>query len=228
MPKPEVQSKRPYMASRERHLALLDVAAGIVGRSGWSALTMKGLATEAGVSRQLVYDHFEDGAELLLSTIRHLFEGSQRATAELLRSSTGDVSSTIREAYRIFLDMPAAQRRALRAISGGFFPDQPEMREAIALMRERIFALWVPFARRQTGLAERELRPLVWMLSAAAWGLADLVEEGTLRREDASEMLARLVEGAMAHGKAPAGPGKAAASLRPRKRSLVRRGRSHG
>ena len=228
MPKPAIQRKRAYMASRERHLALLDVAAGIVGRSGWSALTMNGLATEAGVSRQLVYDHFEDGAELLLSTIQHLFEASHRATAELLRSSTGDVSSTIREAYRIFLDMPAAQRRALRAISGGLFPDQPEMREAIDLMRERIFALWVPFARRQTGLAERELRPLVWMLTAASWGLADLVEEGTLGREDAREMLARLVERAMARGRAPARPGKAAASLRPRKRSQAGRGGSHG
>ena len=45
---------------------------------------------------------------------------------------------------------------------------------------------------------------------------ADLVEEGTLGREDAREMLARLVERAMARGKAPARPGKAAASLRPR------------
>ena len=113
MPKTATAKKLPYMASHERHRALLDVAAEIVGRGGWSALTMKGLAAQAGVSRQLVYDHFEDGAGLLLSTIEHLSQESYRATAKVLESSSGDVSSTIRGAYRIFLEMPGAQRRAL-------------------------------------------------------------------------------------------------------------------
>jgi AcrR family transcriptional regulator len=218
MPKAAAEKKRPYMASHQRRRALLDVATRIVGRSGWSGLTMKGLATDAGVSRQLVYDHFEDGAGLLLSTIKHLFEGSHRATAEVLQSSTGDVSSTIREAYRIFLEMPAAQRRALRAISGDFAPDRPETRKAIALMREQIFALWLPYARRQMGLAEHELRPLVWMLTSASWGLADLVDDGTVSKEQATEMLAHFVEQTMVRGRPPGRRRKAAASPGPRKR----------
>jgi AcrR family transcriptional regulator len=224
MPKARASKKRPYMTSHQRRRALLDVATEIVGRSGWSALTMKGLAAEAGVSRQLVYDHFEDGSGLLLSTLEHLFQESHRATAEVLQSSTGDVSSTIRQAYRIFLDMPGNRRRALRAISGDFAPDQPETREAISVMREQIFALWVPFARRQTGLAERELRPLVWMLNAAAWGLADLVDEGTVSRERATEMLVHFVEQAMVRRRAPGRRRKAATSARLRKRSPARKG----
>jgi AcrR family transcriptional regulator len=217
MPKAEAEKKRPYMASHQRRRALLDVATEIVGRSGWNALTMKGLAAEAGVSRQLVYDHFEDGGGLLLSTIQHLFEESYRATAEVLQARSDDVSSTIRAAYRIFLEMPAAQRRALRAISGDFVPDRPETRKAIRLMREQILALWVPYARRQTGLAERELRPLVWMLNAASWGLADLVDDGTVSKERATEMLAQFVEGAVARSRSTGRRRKAAASPRSRK-----------
>jgi AcrR family transcriptional regulator len=224
MPKVAAEKKRPYMASHQRRRALLDVATEIVGRSGWSALTMKGLAMDAGVSRQLVYDHFEDGAGLLLSTIRHLFEGSYQATREVLRLETDDVSSTVLEAYRIFLEMPAAQRRALRALSGGFVPDRPETRKAIALMREQIFALWIPYGQRQTGLPERELRPRVWMLNAAAWGLADLVDDGTVSEEEAAEMLAQLVEQVLARGRAPGRRRKAAASPRPRKRKSSRKG----
>jgi len=227
MPKSAAEKKRPYMASHQRHRALLEVATEIVGRSGWSALTMKGLAADAGVSRQLVYDHFEDGAGLLLSTIKHLFEGAQRATAEVLQSGAGDVSSTIREAYRIFLEMPAAQRRALRAISGDFAPDRPETRKAIALMREQIFALWLPYARRQTGLAEHELRPLVWMLTSASWGLADLVDDGTVSKEQATEILAHFVEQTMVRGQPPGRRRKAAASPRSRKRKYARRGDPH-
>jgi AcrR family transcriptional regulator len=79
------------MASRQRRRAPLDVATEMVGRSGWSALTMTGLAKEVGVSRQLVYDHFEDGTGLLLSTIRHLFEGAMvhgRASERIPQRST--------------------------------------------------------------------------------------------------------------------------------------------
>ena len=224
MPKAEARKTRPYMASHQRRQVLLDVATEIVGRGGWSALTMTGLATEAGVSRQLVYDHFEDGTRLLLSTIRYLFEESHRATAEVLQGSDGDVPSTIREAYRIFLEMPAAQRRALRAISGDFVSDQPETRKAITVMREQIFTLWLPYARRQTGLAEGELRPLVWMLTSASWGLADLVDDGTVSEEQATEMLAHFVEQTMVRGRPPGRPRKAAASPRSRKRKYVRRG----
>jgi AcrR family transcriptional regulator len=227
MPKAEARKKRPYMASHQRRRALLDVATEIVGRGGWSALTMKGLAAEAGVSRQLVYDHFEDGTRLLLATMEHLFDESHRATAEVLQGSAGGVPSTIRGAYRIFLEMPAAQRRALRAISVDFVSDQPETRKAIGVMREQIFALWLPYARRQTGFAERELRPLVWMLNAAAWGLADLVDDGTVSKKRATEMLVRFVEQAMTRGRAPGSRRKAAASPRSRKRRYVRTGDRH-
>ena len=114
--------------------------------------------------------------------------------------------------------MPAAQRRAFRAITADIAPDRPEIRKAIAFMREQIFELWVPYARRQTGLPERQLRPLIWMLNAAAWELGDLVDDGTVDKKAAQEMLARLIEGAMVHGRAPERPRKAAASARPGRR----------
>jgi len=227
MPKSEAGKKRPYMASHQRHRALLDVATEIVGRGGWNALTMKGLALEAGVSRQLVYDHFEDGAGLLLATIERLFQESYRATAAVLQGGAGDLPSTIREAYRIFLEMPAAQRRALRAISGDFVPQQPETREAIGLMREQVFALWIPFARRQTGLRQRELRPLVWMLNAASWGLADLVDDGTVSKQHATEMLVQFVEKVMVRDRPPGRRRKAATSPRSRKKRHAGRVNPH-
>jgi AcrR family transcriptional regulator len=223
MQKAATRKKRPYMASHQRRRALLDVATEIVGRGGWNALTMKGLALEAGVSRQLVYDHFEDGTGLLLSTIRHLFEGAHRATAAVLRTSDADLSSTIQGAYRIFLEMPAAERHAFRAITGDFLPDRPETRKAIAFMREQILALWVPYARRETGLSERELRPLVWMLNGAAWSLADLVDDGTVSKKAAEEMLARLFEQMMVRAPATERRRKAGVPARPVEERTPRR-----
>jgi AcrR family transcriptional regulator len=185
--------KRPYMPALNRRAALLDVAAEIVGRGGWSALTMKGLALAAGVSRQLVYEHFEDGPHLFLATIKHLYERAYQATAQVLQNEKGDLPSTIRAAYQIFLDMPPAQRRALRALSGDLGPDRPETRKARTLMRHEILALWVPYAKRQTGLAESRLRPIVWMLTTAAWGLADLVDDRLVSAAQAKDVLAYVV-----------------------------------
>jgi AcrR family transcriptional regulator len=185
--------KRPYMPATDRRAALLDIAAEIVGRNGWSALTMKGLAMAAGVSRQLVYEHFEDGPQLFLAAMRHLFERSYRATAEVLQNPKGDLPATIRAAYQIFLEMPAAQRRALRALSGDIGTNRPETRKARTLMRHEILALWVPYAKRQTGLAESRLRPIVWMLTTAAWGLADLVDDGLVSTAQAKDVLAYVV-----------------------------------
>jgi AcrR family transcriptional regulator len=185
--------KRPYLAAMNRRAALLDVAADIVGRSGWSALTMKGLALAAGVSRQLVYQHFEDGPQLFLAVMRHLFERGYRATAEVLQNPKGDLPATIRAAYQIFLDMPPAQRRALRALSGDLGPDGPETRRARGMMRHEILRLWVPYAKRQTGLAESRLRPILWMLTTAAWGLADLVDDRLVSAAQAKDVLAYVV-----------------------------------
>jgi len=191
-------NKRPYLPSKVRHHALLDVAAGIVGRGGWNALTMKGLALAAGVSRQLVYDHFEDADRLFSSVMRHLFERSFEATSRVLREPADDAQGTVRAAYQIFLDMPPAERRALRAISNEFGPDRPEVREVKKNLRSQILGLWVPYARRQMGLDENDALPIVWMLIAAAWGLSELVEDGTVSETKAQELLAAFVERVMA------------------------------
>jgi hypothetical protein len=93
--------------------------------------------------------------------------------------------------------MPAAQRRALRALSGDLGPDRPETRKARTLMRHEILALWMPYVKRQTGLAESRLRPIVWMLTTAAWGLADLVDDRIVSGPQAKDVLAYVVERVM-------------------------------
>jgi AcrR family transcriptional regulator len=158
---------------------------------------MKGLALAAGVSRQLVYEHFEDGPQLFSAAIKHLFERTYQATAEVLQNPRGDLPATICAAYQIFLEMPAAQRRALRALSGDIGTNRPETRKARTLMRHEILALWMPYAKRQTGLTESRLRPIVWMLTTAAWGLADLVDDGMVSATQAKDVLAYVVERVM-------------------------------
>jgi len=198
MTSPRRATPRPYLRADERREQLLAAAADLVGKRGWHALGIVPLAAAAGVSRQLIYEHFADTSDLLASVMRYLFERAHAATARILSAASDDAGSVIRRAYEVYLALPRAQRRALRALAGDSDPDSPELDRARHLMRHEILGLWVPYVRRRTGLTEPKARALAWMLTTASWGITDLVEDGTLSPEEATELLAQVVASAVA------------------------------
>lgn len=153
---------------------------------------MQGLAAAAGVSRQLVYEHFATADDLYLATLTHLFERAYAGTEAIVRGGT-TLEDTIRRAVSVFLDLPPEERRALRSLAMESDPGRPGHARARARLRGRIAALWVDYVRRQTGAAEAEATALAWMLTTAAWGLSDTIADGTLARPRAVELFVRLV-----------------------------------
>ena len=63
-------AKRPYLRAAERRSQLLDAAGRLFDRFGFGGITMVGIATEAGVSRQLVYGHFPDLDSLYVAFVQ--------------------------------------------------------------------------------------------------------------------------------------------------------------
>lgn len=170
---------------------------------------MVGLADAAGVSRQLVYEHFAGTSDLMVAVTRHLFERTRTETVEVLAAAVevpAEPGEVARRAYRVYLDLPRAQRRALRSLVEAD-PNLADLRRARRLIRSEILSLWTPYVRKRTGLAENEAWALAWMMLSAAWGLADLVEENALSAEASERMLALLVRGLLASTSSePAGP----------------------
>jgi len=201
--------KRRYLSSADRRDDLLGVAAGLVERGGWSALTMQGLAAAAGVSRQLVYQHFADLPDLVVSVVRRLFERTRADTERLVRRAAATDAArdraTIAAAYQLFLDMPRAQRRALRALSGDAGPELPELGRTRRRVRAEIMALWVPWLRLRSGVDRETAGALAWMTIASAWALTDLVDDGAIGARVAQELLAGVVERLTARPRARAG-----------------------
>jgi len=155
------------------------------------------LAAAAGVSRQLVYEHFTDTSDLLVSVMRHSFERAHLSTAQIVATATDDADSVIRRAYDVFLGLPRAQRRALRALAGDSDPNAPQLDRARRVMRDETLCLWVPYVRARTGLSEPKARALAWMFTTAAWAMTDLIEDGTLSPDAARELLAEVVSAAV-------------------------------
>jgi AcrR family transcriptional regulator len=191
-------------AARRDHL--LAVAARLVRQGGWTALSMQGLAAAAGVSRQLVYEHFASAEELSVATLMHLFERAYDATAAIVRGVRAP-AATLRAAYDLFLDLPAEERRALRALASDTDSGRKGLHRAKRQLRSRIAELWTPYVRQLTGLADAEATALTWMLITAGWGLADTITEGTLSRARGRELFVRFAVQTLATWRGLAPPG---------------------
>ncbi|MFI5364574.1 MAG: TetR/AcrR family transcriptional regulator [Candidatus Binatia bacterium] len=190
---PAKTTPRSYLAAPLRRDHLLDVAARLVREGGWAALSMQGLAVAAGLSRQLVYAHFDSVDELYLAALTHMFERTYAATERVIRNGTS-LEATVAAAYELFLDLPPEERRALRALAADMDPGRRRLARAKTRLRTRIAGLWVPYVRQQTGQPEAEAGALAWMLINAAWGLADNVTDGILDRRRALALFVRFVE----------------------------------
>ena len=77
---PTQTQKQHRMSAGERREQLLDVAKAIVVEKGFHAVSIEGVAREAGISRPIVYWHFNDLAGLLEALVAR--EGA-RALAQL-------------------------------------------------------------------------------------------------------------------------------------------------
>jgi AcrR family transcriptional regulator len=190
--------RRTYLRAEQRREQLLSAAAELVEKRGWEALGMVPLAEAAGVSRQLVYEHFENLHVLRQEVTRALFEGMFRVAGEALARHPGDFAAAARASLRVQLELPRGVRLALRELIAGPADASVSIRRRRARARERVTDLWAEPIRRGTGVSERDARALAWMLIVASWGLFDLVADETFSADEAVEFFVATARGAIA------------------------------
>jgi AcrR family transcriptional regulator len=185
-----VAGPRPYLRARERRTQLLTAAAALVGRDGLGSLTMAGVAAEAGVSRQWVYEHFSDLDELYRALILDRFAALDAAVDAAKGRVTGSELAGL-AARQVFALVPA-DRRILRALVDGGGWNRPELAGIEEELRERILGRWTAFVRG-TGRSDLASRAMVWAIVNAVFGLADQIERESLPVEQAVGILALMV-----------------------------------
>jgi AcrR family transcriptional regulator len=185
---------RPYLRATERRRQLLSAAARLAGREGIGGLSMVGVATEAGVSRQLVYEHFADLPDLLRALLIDRFGAIETAVTETLREMSGTPGNGALAAARLILATPAEERHLLRVLLAYAGLPGHELSGPATALRGRMIARWS--ARLRAG-EDQQARALIWGLVNAAFGLGDLVDSGEITIDDAIGQLAILVRAAV-------------------------------
>lgn len=188
------QPKRPYLRADDRRRQLLATAATIAGRDGLHALTMAGLAAEAGVSRQLVYEHFADlptlVAELLLDRFAAVDATIAGALAQYDRPGVDAALFAARQA----LSLRSEERQILRTLlMTGASGRNHELAELAAAMRARVIDRWTEIIGSS---ADPAARALIWAVVNAVFGLGDMIDTGAVSVDEAIDQLARLLAGA--------------------------------
>jgi hypothetical protein len=95
------------------------------------------------------------------------------------------------------LELPRGARLALRDLAASPADPGSDVDRLRARSKRQVTDLWVEPIHRQTGIDVREARALAWMLNFASWALFDLVDDGTLTREEAVDFFVRASLGAI-------------------------------
>jgi AcrR family transcriptional regulator len=183
------ERKRPYLRSQDRREQLLAAVGRLFDRSGFGGITMTGVATEAGVSRQLVYDHFDDLDTLCEAFVLHRLERYHQNLPAISTHSPHDAAAIM---FRHLLTIPTTDRRVVRLLVADVaFTALDRVRERF---RADELARWRPLehtARRSPTAASS-----MWAATSALLALADDVSSGPISEADATTLAVAIVSAA--------------------------------
>jgi AcrR family transcriptional regulator len=167
------------MSAEARRDQLLDVATQLVAREGFHAASIEAIARQAGVTRALVYQHFDDLRSLLEEVIER---ETSRALAQVSETTLGDLTEgdpveLMLESLRAYLQAVANNPSTWRLILMSPEGAPPILHKSIARGRAIVLARLTdavrPVLARERGFPDAELTAR--LLSAIADEYARLV-----------------------------------------------------
>lgn len=197
-------TKRSYLTADVRRSLILQAASHLIARDGLNGLTMVAVAKEAGVSRQLVYDHFPDLPTLFEAVFAEQARRYERGLDEVLALGGSDAATVARQLFEHVLALGPQTLRVVRALIGGAIPvELAGLREQFRTTVAERWSSWF----RSMNFDDEWSNALVWVMTAAYLSLAELVDEQEIRSEGAAAILAMLADGIVAQAprSAPAG-----------------------
>ncbi len=115
MTRDRTATPRQLLGRRERHEQLVTAATRAFARDGFAATSLEDIAAEAGVTKAIIYRHFDSKTELYreaLDTIRARIRGSVGSDDQLTANSIGAVIRAAAEdpdGYRLLFEHAARE-----------------------------------------------------------------------------------------------------------------------
>jgi AcrR family transcriptional regulator len=181
---PEARTK--LLRRPERRQALISAAARAFARSGFAATSLDDVAAEAGVTRVLIYRHFDSKADLYRAVLDDVSQRLRQETGGPEELGAGSMAGLLKVAQ----DTPEAFRLYFRQAAF-----EPEFRGHAEWLRTAMRKTAEPYLRRELPEAATrrwaaQLVPTVVIEAIIAW-----LDAGSPQRDRVAETIAGMVAG---------------------------------
>lgn len=187
-------SENVRLARPERRRQLLSVAREVFVESGYHATSMGDIADRAGVSKPVLYQHFEGKMDLYHALLDEQVDQMVELCAAALRSTTDNHARVVAMnlAFFRFVDR---EDSAFRLVFESDLVAEPRVRERIEAGMARMSDAVAQAIAADTDMS----RPRAWLLGTALVGQAHVAARAWLAAgrplalEDAASLLAQAV-----------------------------------
>jgi AcrR family transcriptional regulator len=189
----EVPMKRQYLSAESRRESILRVADDVLSKEGVAHLSIVEVANRAGISRQLVYQHFADLNTLLVEVIRMRLVELQSTLESSDGSRRGEIRELVEIQLRRILNLPVRDRQLMRNVFGDITALPKDLWPTIAELRQDVVTRWAQLIdprAKPTSLAYAKMGLIIHAI-LGAW---DLIIDGTLSDDEAVGLLLKVVE----------------------------------
>lgn len=184
-------SRAPRMSYEGRHRQLLETAIGLLEAGGSEAVRMDSLARAAGVSRPVVYEHFQNREGLLVGLIE-LHGRLMRRDPSREPADADDFETELRASVRSYVEGVGRRGLALRSLMNavGISPTVDEVR---ARVWNAAIDTWAERYERHFDLPPDDVRALAEFHLQGLWALAGRCAAGQIDLDHVVDLHTRIV-----------------------------------
>lgn len=179
---------RRQLPAEERRASILATANELVAERGLAELSIAAVAARAGISRSVVYHHFEDVNALLLELVKSRLSWMRANLDSSIAARPHEGLAVITEHLHEVLTLPADSQRLIRSILGDRQLLPLEIWPTVSFLRRNIVQRWAAvLAPEEADPALSQARTLV--LFHAIVGAWELLSDHTVTEDQAMAIL---------------------------------------
>ncbi len=186
-------ARRQYLSAESRRESILRVADEVLTKDGVGHLSIVEVARRAGISRQLIYQHFADLNTLLVEVIRMRFAQFQMATDMSDGAADLEVRQLVERQIHRLLSLPQRDRQLMRNLFGDISSLPRDLWPTIGEIREAVVYRWTTLIdpRSTPSPLSYAKMGLIIHTILGAW---DLIIDGSISEDEAVGLIMKIVE----------------------------------
>ncbi len=168
-------SPRRRLTAARRRRQLIDVALATFATKGFASTTMDDIARAAGVTKPLLYQHFDSKRALYLELIDDVASRLKEALAEAATSSTGSPRSVVEASFEAYFRFAIENQSAVHMLFDA--PHDDELARGLRIMEDSITDFLAPLLEVSVDADYKRT------LASAVVGMTDGVTRDWLRNQ---------------------------------------------